>query len=279
MIYKPEIKIIAQIIHVGINQFLSWFGFSLQTKQEILEKKVQELAERLKILDNPPSNKYIIEQAQQAKQMNQEEGSTQNALSGMWQFMKFNKRLQATEEAMDKVMAILNEFLGGDGKTITGLKSDVEDVANELKTLKERFLGFQAIIGDDNLEARLLAGQGTASSQVNSSVKDLDRFVTKDELSVYVKWPALEEALNVKKTDLEKGHKDMEKSDVLDLEDTTHKASDVLDLENKASDTESDGRPQTAPVPTTIHTPCCNTWLPKDSLNYKYTGARSSEAF
>lgn len=190
--------------------------------------------------------------------MNQDEGSTQNALAGMWQFMKLNKRLQATEEAMDKVMAILNEFLGGDGKTINGLKSDVEDVTNELKTLKERFLGFQANSGDDNPEARLLAGtlgQGTVSSQLNSLVKELDRFVTKDELSIYVKWPALEEALNVKKTDLEKGHKDMENSDVLDLENTTQEASDVLDLQNKASDTESDGQPQTAPGPSTIHTP------------------------
>lgn len=237
------------------NYFMSWFDFSLQTRQENLEEKIQELEERLKILDDPPSNKYIIEQA---KQLNQDEGSAQNTLSGMWQLMKFNKRLQATEEAIDRVMTILNEFLGSDGKAISGLKSDMEDVANELRNLKESFLGYQTKPVDNNLEQRLLAGtlgKGDATSQLNSLEEKLDRFVTKDELSVYVKWPALEEALNVRKTDLEKRHRDKEDSNVVDVENSTYKASEPFDSENKASETESDGRLQTAPVQSTAHTP------------------------
>ena len=244
---------------------MSWFDFSLQTKQESLEKKVQELEDRLAILDNPPSNQYIIEQAKQT----QDEAASQNTLSGMWQFMKFNKRLQATEEAIDRVMTILNDFLGSDGKAISGLKSDMEDVASELKNLKESFLN-QAKAGDDNLEQKILAtgtlGKGDATSQLSSLQKELDRFVTKDELSVYVKWPALEEALNVKKNDLEKRYKDKEDSNVL-LENSTYKASDVFDSENyKASDTESDGRPQTAPLPSTFQTPIPTPEYPKTAF-------------
>ena len=236
--------------------FLSWFDFSLQTRQENLEEKIQELEERLKILDDPPSNKYIIEQA---KQLSQDEGSAQNTLSGMWQLMKFNKRLQATEEAIDRVMTILNEFLGSDGKAVSGLKSDMEDVANELKNLKESFLSYQTKPVDDNLEQSWLSGtlgKGDATSQLDSVERQLDRFVTKDELSVYVKWPALEEALNVRKTDLEKRHREeKEDSNIVDVENLTNKASELFDSENKASETESDGRPQTAPVSSTIHTP------------------------
>ena len=248
---------------------MSWFDFSLQTEQESLEKKVQELEDRLAILDNPPSNQYIIEQAKQT----QDEAASQNMLSGMWQFMKFNKRLQATEEAIDRVMTILNEFLGSDGKAISGLKSDMEDVASELKNLKESFLN-QAKTGDDNLEQKILAtgtlDEGDPISQLSSLHKELDRFVTKDELSVYVKWPALEEALNVKKNDLEKRYKDKDKDkeDSAELlENSTYKASDVLDSENyKASDTESDGRPQTAPLPSTFQTPIPTPEYPKTAF-------------
>lgn len=48
---------------------MSWFDFSLQTKQENLGKKVQELENRVSILDTPPSNEHTCtrEQAQQTK--------------------------------------------------------------------------------------------------------------------------------------------------------------------------------------------------------------------
>ena len=247
--------------------FMSWFDFSLQTKHEDLEKKVQELEDRLKILDNLPSNQYIIEQAQQSRNLNQDEATSQNTLSGMWQFMKFNKRLQATEEAIERVMTILNEFLGSDGKAISGLKNEMEDVASELKRLKESLSG-QTQTGDNDLEKRLLAGtlgESDGTSQLNSIETQLGRFVTKDELSVYVKWPALEEALNVKKTDLEsKRHKDKEDSNT--LAENSYKASDSFDSENKASDTESDGRPQTAPLPSTFQTPIATPEYPKTAF-------------
>ncbi|KAL9985351.1 hypothetical protein ACROYT_G007743 [Oculina patagonica] len=245
------------------------FDFSLQTKQQNLENKVQELEDRLKILDNPPSNQFIIEQARQKNDTTQDDATNQNVLSGMWQFMKFNKRLQATEEAIDRVMTILNEFLGSDGKIISGVKSEVEDIANELKNLKESFLGQKTDginRGQDLLPVKSVDVDGSQQHQLNSLEKRLqDRFVTKDDLLVYVKWPALEEALNVKKTDLEKrykseGHK--EDSSVL-LEKTS---DDHFDSENKASDTESDGRPQTAPLASTSHTPIPTPEIPKTAF-------------
>lgn len=185
----------------------------------------------------------------------------------MWQFMKFNRRLQATEEAIDRVMTILNEFLGSDGKIISGVRSEVDDIASELKNLKESLLSQQT--GDNSIGQSLLQGNigdGDGSQQqVNSLEKQLqERFVTKDDLSVYVKWPALEEALNVKKTDLEQRHGEEYKEDSSVLfEKTSH---DHANSENKASDTESDGRPQTAPLPSTMQTPVPTPTIPKTAF-------------
>lgn len=213
----------------------------------------------MKILDNPPSNQFIIEQAQQSKHLNQDEAVTQTTLSGLWQFMKFNKRLQATEEAIDRVMTILNEFLGTDGKTITSLKSDMEDVANELKNLKESIHG-QTNSVDSNLGQKPSTEafiEGDAMSRINSIEKELgSRFATKDELSVYVKWPALEEALNVKKTDLERENRVATGAVTLHPEETPVKDPDHNNnVSEEVVDTESDGRPRSAPMPPTLQTP------------------------
>lgn len=246
------------------------FDFSLQTRQQNLENKVQELEERLKILDNLPSNQFIIDQAQQKNDTTQDDPSNQNVLSGMWQFMKFNRRLQATEEAIDRVMTILNEFLGSDGKIISGVRNEVDDIANELKNLKESLHSQQT--GDNSIGKSLLQGNINDNDgsqlqheQVTSLEKQLqERFVTKDDLSVYVKWPALEEALNVKKTDLEQRHGEEYKEDSSVLfEKTSH---DHTNSENKASDTESDGRPQTAPLPSTMQTPVPTPTIPKTAF-------------
>lgn len=244
------------------------FDFSLQTRQQNLENKVQELEERLKILDNLPSNQFIIDQAQQKNDTTHDDPSNQNVLSGMWQLMKFNRRLQATEEAIDRVMTILNEFLGSDGKIISGVRSDVDDIASELKNLKESFLSQKT--DDNNLGQNSLQGttgdsSGSQQQQLNSLEKKLqERFVTKDELSVYVKWPALEEALNVKKTDLEQRQREGYRGDNNEL---LQKASnDHVNSENKASDTESDGRPQTAPLPSTLQTPVPTPDIPKTAF-------------
>lgn len=245
------------------------FDFSLQTRQQNLENKVQELEERLKILDNLPSNQFIIDQARQKNDTTQDDPFNQNVLSGMWQFMKFNRRLQATEEAIDRVMTILNEFLGSDGKIISGVRSEVDNIASELKNLKESLHSQQT--GDNSIEQSSLQGSiddsdgSQLQQQVNFLEKQLqERFVTKDDLSVYVKWPALEEALNVKKTDLEQRHGEEYKEDsgVL-FEKTSH---DHANSENKASDTESDGRPQTAPLPSTMQTPVPTPTIPKTAF-------------
>ena len=229
--------------------------FSLQTRHDDLEKKVQELEDRLKILDDPPSSKFIIEEA---KQPHQDERSTQSTLSSMWQLMKINKRLQATEDAVERIMAILHEFLGTDGKAISGLKSDMEDVANELKNLKESLFG-----AENDSRQRWMGGDNDAASRLSSLEEHLNKLVKKDELALYVKWPALEEALNVKRTDLERRHKDKTRTNVLNLENETH-GSSVLEVKedkevdnkgNIESDTESDGRAQTAPLPSSLGTP------------------------
>ena len=172
--------------------------------------------------------------------------------------MKINKRLQATEDAVERIMAILHEFLGTDGKAISGLKSDMEDVANELKNLKESLFG-----AENDSSQRWMGGDNDAASRLSSLEEGLNKLVKKDELALYVKWPALEEALNVKRTDLERRHKDKTCTNVLNLENETDGSSileikedkEVDDKGNIESDTESDGRAQTAPLLSSPHTP------------------------
>lgn len=183
--------------------------------------------------------------------------------------MKINKRLQATEDAVDRIMAILHEFLGTDGKAISGLKSDMEGVANELKNLKDSLFG-----AENDSRQRWMDGGNDAASRLSSLEEDVKKLVKKDELALYVKWPALEEAMNVKRTDLEIRRTDKTHTNILNLEKETDGSSvlvdkeykEVVDKSNIESDTESDGRAQTAPLPSSLHTPIPMPEYPKTAF-------------
>lgn len=67
--------------------------------------------------------------------------------------MKFNRRFQVIEEVIDRVMIILNEFFGNDGKIISGVRSEVDDIVSELKDFKESF--FSQKVDGNNLRQNL----------------------------------------------------------------------------------------------------------------------------
>ena len=186
---------------------------------------MRELEGRLKVLDELPSTKMIIEQAQQTGNSMLDSATNQNTLSGIWQFMKINSRLQTLEAAIDRVMSVLNEFLGSGGKTIKELRREVADLVGDLKTLKEH-----SLVSNGNTSSSLCENH-------NCFQNLKDTFVTKDDLLCFVQWPALEEALNVKKGDLNKR-----------CGDSGSKEKTAYVDNRQTLDAESDGRPYTAPV-------------------------------
>ena len=69
-----------------------------------LEKKISNLESRLSVLDELPSNSDILKRAREKK-----EGRT--PVADIWQFININRRLSATETAIEKVLKSIIEYL------------------------------------------------------------------------------------------------------------------------------------------------------------------------
>ena len=50
--------------------------------------------------------------------------------------MKINSRLQATEEAIDRIMSILNDFFKGGPHSMKEVQSEVNGLADDVNILK-----------------------------------------------------------------------------------------------------------------------------------------------
>lgn len=169
--------------------FLHLYIFRLKSHQRHLETKISNLEDKLKLLDEFPSNKTIIQEAQRTESAT---NNKDNTLSGIWQFMKINRRLQAAEEGIDRIMSIIHEFLGsGPGKSLGELSNSVQDLSSELQQLKEQLNNSTLPKESPRKDENLVSNEDLKRS--------LSGLASKEELKEYVKWPALEEALQVKK--------------------------------------------------------------------------------
>ncbi|XP_031561809.1 uncharacterized protein LOC116297676 [Actinia tenebrosa] len=212
---------------------------SLRSKQRHLENKISNLEDKLKLLDELPSNKAIIQEAQQTDSSDTDNRNKESTLSGVWQFMKINSRLQAAEEGIDRVMSLLNEFLGG-GKTLGEMSGNIQDLSKELQNLKNQL------------------NEKTPKDMENV----LKNLVKKEDLREYVKWPALEEALQIQK-DKNKKVKSGGNVDIMDVE-----------KERKMSGGSYEGRPQTSPASPT-QDPLSD--VPKTAMLSEFTQVSSNE--
>lgn len=55
---------------------------------------------------------------------------------GVWQFMKVNRRLQAAEEGIERIMAILNEYFSEGSGSMKDVKNEVNGLADDVNNLK-----------------------------------------------------------------------------------------------------------------------------------------------
>jgi hypothetical protein len=209
----------------------------LRSKQRHLENKISNLEDKLKVLDEFPSNKAIIQEAQLTDSTTTASNSKDNTLSGVWQFMKINSRLQAAEEGIDRIMSILNEFLGG-GKSLGEMSGNIQDLSKELQNLKSQ-LNERTPKGLENLMKNL---------------------VKKEELKEYVKWPALEKALQIQK--------DKSKNNIMKTDGKADIMS--LDKDREGSSESYEGRPHTSPTSPT-QSPVAIPDVPKTAMLSEFT--------
>lgn len=157
-----------------------------------LEKKVLDLENRLRVLDDLPNNSDILKRAREKK-----EGRT--PVGDIWQFININRRLSATETAIEKLSSLLEHALSELGA--------VKELENDLLKMKKSVSDMEESNG--KLIKRLQTLEESDSKEDIKKLKkledDLESLQTKVEslptkndikdLDICVKWPQFESAL------------------------------------------------------------------------------------
>lgn len=247
-----------------------------------MEKKVLQLEQKLRLIDELPSNQEIINWAQQNEQTDsspRNKTDKDSILSGVWQFMKINRRLQAAEDGIDRVMSILTDFLGGDGESIKELHVGINDLSDDIKRLKEQVFTGKGIGdasgGSDGVGSSRESGKLDTNTlealnrlgEFKDIVHDkLSNFVTKDDLQIYVKWPALEEALSLSKIDPKRNKFPPSEVERTSLEGHDIKLPEGVMGGDEIGTCDSEGRPKSAPVPSASQSQVLVPQAPKTAL-------------
>ena len=106
---------------------------------------------KLDALNNLPADKSFLAQTTQSDGSQTAQTDKENTLAMMWKYMTIHRRVQATEEAVEKVMNILNDVSEDVGQLKT-VKSRLDELHNEqLKMAGE----FDAVKSGGGLELNL----------------------------------------------------------------------------------------------------------------------------
>ncbi|XP_060066599.1 glutamine-rich protein 2-like [Ylistrum balloti] len=146
-------------------------GKTSGTPYHQLELKVAKLSMQMEQLNSIPSNSDLIDRSDRP-------------ISEMWQYMQLKKKVDANTDGVDKLMSLFDDLM----KRMDELKKANEDMKNQLDGL--------------NLQDIL-----SRLNDLENNVKDLNEkfgtLPTTEELSLFVTWPGLEDALNGVKRDWE----------------------------------------------------------------------------
>ncbi|EDO30155.1 predicted protein [Nematostella vectensis] len=162
-----------------------------------LESKLSKIEKRLELLDDIPSNTEILQRAKQKQ-------DARTPVGDMWQFININRRLGATETAIEKLTSLLDNMMAE--------VNDVKELANGIDDLKKQISELEK--QQSSLESRVKALESVDNSEEQKKLEDLIKELNKlksrvnelptkddlDNLDIYVKWPQLEEALNARRT-------------------------------------------------------------------------------
>ena len=134
-----------------------------------------------------PTNKTTISNVEQ-KDGGENESSSDNNLATMWKFMTVSRRVQAAEEAVEKVMGILNEVLQ-DISHLKNMRTDLERLREDHLKMEREF---------DTVKSGALQTNLENASEYVKQFESLDTFAFKKDLAQFVTWSALERALTKK---------------------------------------------------------------------------------
>lgn len=103
------------------------------------EARLASVEAQLSTLDNLPVDKSFLAQSTNSDDSHTTaQDKKENALAMMWKYMKVQKRLQATEEAVEKVMNILNDVIEDVGH-LKNVESHLEKLREEQMKMAGEF--------------------------------------------------------------------------------------------------------------------------------------------
>ncbi|XP_046854994.1 glutamine-rich protein 2-like isoform X2 [Xenia sp. Carnegie-2017] len=183
-----------------------------------LENKVNSLENKLKILEQLPSNVDIIKIVR--------EKDTKMSVGNIWQFININRRLSATEEAIGKFSDLLEKAVSeldeikDFKKELSDLKKIVTNIEIDNKLVKERLKKLEQ--SDNHEDVEKLKNVKDEIENLQNRIRSL---ATKKDLDEYMKWADYEYAL--KNGSIEEASRQLE---VLPSNEVLKKIKEVGDL-------------------------------------------------
>lgn len=157
-----------------------------------LEKKISNLESRLSVLDELPSNSDILKRAREKK-----EGRT--PVADIWQFININRRLSATETAIEKLSSLLEHAISEFDafkeleKELSKIKKSIADMEETSESFMKRLETLENSDSKDDAEKLKQVKKDLENLQVQ--VESLPTKKDIKDLDICVKWPQFESAL------------------------------------------------------------------------------------
>ncbi|KAL4240996.1 Glutamine-rich protein 2 [Mactra antiquata] len=143
-----------------------------------LELKVEKLNQQMEELNKLPSNSDLFDRTTKSKGE-----PSERPVADMWQYMQLKKRVDANEEGVGKLFSLIEDMM-----------KEMKELKDANKSLQERIKGLNV----DDLKKRL-AELENVTKELNEKFALLP---TPEEISQFVTWPALEDALKGIRDDL-----------------------------------------------------------------------------
>lgn len=99
------------------------------------EHRLETLERKLDALNNLPTDKSFLAPSTQSENA---QSNKENTLAIMWKYITMDKRVQATEEGVEKVINILNDLMG-DVEELKGINSHLDKLHQEQLKIAEDF--------------------------------------------------------------------------------------------------------------------------------------------
>ena len=109
-----------------------------QSNLSEFEERLSSIESKLDALNNLSPEKSFLEETSQSDSDQNGAINKENALAMMWKYMTIHRRVQATEEAVDKIMNILNDVMK-DAAEMKKVKCHLDKLRDEQQKMAGEF--------------------------------------------------------------------------------------------------------------------------------------------